>query len=137
MKIRTIIPLVLFAGVLCLGGCHRASGGGSGGGGSGGGGGGGDPVTPTGQIAVNFYLDFNKVNEKEVYYTVNVKKGDKLTAPTTPTQAPLPEFPVFLGWSKKEIVDDKKDLWNFSTDTVDTNESVFNIYGIWVAEGEQ
>ena len=66
-----------------------------------------------------------------------MKNGSKLEAPATPTKAPMPEFPVFLGWSYKEIINDKKDLWDFSKDTVQTDETSFNLFGIWVAQGEQ
>ena len=130
MKILKIIPLVLFVPFLGITACNK------------GGGGGGGGVTPTpedGKIQINYYLDYNQINTKNTYYTTRVVNGSKLKAPKTPKteDAPLPEFPVFLGWSRKEIIDDKKDLWNFSTDVVDTNEPEFNLFGIWVSEGEQ
>ena len=105
MKNLKIIPLVLFTVITGLTGCNK-------------GGGGGGGVTPTpddGKIQINFYLDYNQINTKNTYSTTRVKNGSKLKAPTTPKEkdAPLPEVPVFLGWSKKEIIDDKKDLWDF------------------------
>ena len=130
MKNLKIIPLVLFTSLIGITGCNK------------GGGGGGGGVTPTpddGKIQINYYLDYNQINTKNTYYTTRVKNGSKLKEPTKPKSkdAPLPEFPVFLGWSRKEIIDDKKDLWNFSTDVVNTEETEFNLFGIWVSEGEQ
>lgn len=93
-----------------------------------------DPSDDT-QIQVKFYLDYNKINLDEIYATKVIKRGSKVSEPTKPTEAPSSDFPVFLGWSAKEIIDDKKDLWNFST-KITTDENVFNLFGIWVAEGE-
>ena len=100
--------------------------------------------TPSGgdkekDVTINFYLDFNQLNENNVYQTYSVKNGSKLTEPKKPTvdQAPMPEFTVFLGWSYKEIIEDKRDLWDFSKNKIDTIEPSFNLFGIWVAEGEK
>lgn len=134
MKKLSVISLLLMSSIMCLGGCNKSSGE-SGGGGSGGGGGGGQPAD--GKVQVDFYIDFNQWNAKETYYSVRVANGSKLTAPATPTKAPMPEFPVFLGWSKKEVIDNKEDLWDFSTDVVETTTQTFNLFGIWVVEGEQ
>ena len=91
---------------------------------------------PVKEIVVSFYIDFNQPNSDEVYTTQTVKSGEKVTAPETPKTAPFKEFPVFLGWSEKEIISSKDDLWNFETDTVDSDSGRFSIFGIWVAEGE-
>ena len=128
------IALLLAASFLTLAGCKKnnsSNGGGNGGGGSGGG------TENDGKIQINFYADYNQLNSKNVYHTYRVENGSKLTKPTDPTEAPMPEFPVFLGWSYKEIIDNKADLWDFSTDTVQTNEPSFSLFGIWVAQGEQ
>ena len=95
-------------------------------------------INPNLDIVVNFYLDFNQVDAGNIYETKTVKNGSTVEAPTTPTsaQAPMPEFPVFLGWSKKEIIDDKKDLWNFETDKIETFGTKYSLYGIWVSQGE-
>ena len=86
-------------------------------------------------VVVTFYIDFNQPNSDESYATQTIKQGEKVTAPETPTEAPFPEFPVFLGWSEKEIIQSKNDLWNFET-TITSKSGTFSIYGIWVAEGE-
>ena len=130
------IALLVMASFLGLAACGNNSGGGSGGGGSGGGDSGGG-TEDDGKIQINFYADFNQLNSKNVYHTYRVENGSKLTKPADPTTAPLPEFPVFLGWSVREIVDNKEDLWDFSTDVVQTEEKTFNLFGIWVAQGEQ
>ncbi len=134
MKKLHIISLFLMASTLCFAGCTN-NGGSGGSGGDGPGGGGGD--VDDGKIQINFYVDYNQLNIKNVYHTYRVKNGSKLTKPADPTEAPMPEFPVFLGWSYKEIIDNKNDLWDFSKDTVQTEEPKFNLFGIWVAQGEQ
>lgn len=89
------------------------------------------------KVTVNFYLDFNQLEAKEIYYTTEVDNGGLITSlPPTPTVSNYPEFPVFKGWSKKEIIDDINDLWDFSKDTVVANSGTLNLFGIWVAEGE-
>lgn len=86
-------------------------------------------------VVVTFYIDFNQANGDEYYATQTIKQGEKVVAPETPTEAPFEEFPEFLGWSAKEIIGSKKDLWNFDT-TITSKSGTFSIYGIWVAEGE-
>ena len=124
------IALSVITSFLGLAACTKTNNGGNGGNNSGGG-------NEDGKITVNFYLDYNQVSAKNVYTTQSIDNGAKLTKPTDPTSAPLPEFPVFLGWSYKEIIDNKADLWDFSTDKVQTDEPTFSLYGIWVAQGEQ
>lgn len=89
------------------------------------------------KVTVNFYLDYNHVSKDQIIFTVEVDNGGLISEkPANPTEAPYPEFPVFKGWSKKEIIDDINDLWNFESDIVIANSGVFSLYGIWVAEGE-
>ena len=124
----SLLSFILSAMVLTGCGCSSDNGGG----------GDDDPQPYEGKVTVKFYIDFNQASTTEVYSTAEVDNGSLVAEPTKPTtaQAPLPEFPVFLGWSKKEIVDDKKDLWNFSTDKIEAEGDTFAIFGIWVAEGE-
>ena len=86
-------------------------------------------------VVVTFYIDFNQPNSDESYATQTIKQGEKVTAPATPTEAPFKEFPVFLGWSQKEVIQSKDDLWNFDS-TITSKTGTFSIYGIWVAKGE-
>ena len=90
------------------------------------------------KVTVKFYLDFTLVAAGDVYYTVEVDNGGLIPAkPDDPTESPFPgEYPVFKGWSRKEIINDDADLWNFATDKVVANKGEFAIFGIWVAEGE-
>ena len=89
------------------------------------------------KVTVNFYLDYNHVSKDQIVFTTQVDNGGLISEkPANPTEAPYPEFPVFKGWSKKEIIDDINDLWNFESDIVIANSGVFSLYGIWVAEGE-
>ena len=119
---KKIVLVLLAAGVtaLSLTGCKNSS-------------------ADDGKITVNFYVDYNQVNANEIYHTEKVKNGSKLKKPNDPGETNFAEFPVFLGWSKKGVIDNKEDLWDFSVDRVDVKEGVktLNIYGIWVAEGEQ
>lgn len=86
-------------------------------------------------VVVNFYIDFNQYDSGEVYATQTISQGGKVTAPATPTEAPFEMYPNFLGWSAKEIIDNKNDLWNFDTE-ITSKTGTFSIYGIWVAAGE-
>ena len=90
------------------------------------------------KVTVNFYLAYNEITSKEVYYSYEVKNGSKLKEPERPEKGTFPEFPVFKGWSHKEIIDNDADLWDFSKDKVQVDEgiSTFIMVGIWVAEGE-
>ena len=90
------------------------------------------------KVTVEFYMDYNQVLAGNVYFTTEVDNGSLITEkPANPTQSNYPEFPVFKGWSKKEIINDLSDLWNFETDIVICNSGTFKLYGIWMAQGEQ
>ena len=102
---------------------------------------------PDGKVKVTFYVDLNATNNPEVtwrtqntgvpYSSVIIDQDTKVAKPADPTTAPQAEFPVFLGWSHKETIDNKEDLWNFDTDIVSSSEGkYFSLYGIWVAAGE-
>lgn len=93
-----------------------------------------------GDITVNFYLDYNQLAVDEIYASYKVFNNTKLTAPATPTSdmAPLPEFPVFKGWSTKQIIDDESELWDFDKDVLNLQSGVtsFRLFGFWASEGE-
>ena len=92
---------------------------------------------PEGYVRVFFYVDFTQPDTGECLEHQDVLPGAKIKAPVTP-YAPFQEFPNFLGWSYKELINSKSDLWNFDTDVIQVEEGVntYNIYGIWGAEGE-
>ena len=133
MKSKIIIGLLASTLILTTG-CFKRNRNSSGGGGSGG----GDTSEYDGKIGVSFYLDYNQITAGVVYETYRIENHKKLTKPADPTEAPLPEFPVFKGWSQKEIIDNDDDLWDFDKDVMDVPEGyrTFNMFGIWVAEGE-
>ena len=88
-------------------------------------------------VTVNFYADYNQKAIENVYYSCKVKNGSLITdIPNNPTEALYPDFPVFKGWSYKELIADEGDLWNFATDKVNTKYNTFDLYGYWVVEGE-
>lgn len=86
-------------------------------------------------ITIKFYLDYNQVSIDNVYETYQVKNGSLLTEPARPTSsdAPLPEYPSFVGWSQKQIIDSTDDLWDFAVDKVNmpTGVKTLRIYGFW------
>lgn len=129
---KSLLGLALLAPLMLLGGCKKKSPG---------------PVTPPGptpdpidptlKVTCNFYIDFNHYNHKTRYFQTIVMNDNLIEeVPPTPTEAPFEEFPVFLGWSTKEIVEDPSDIWNFATDKVESYYSTLSFYGIWVAVGD-
>lgn len=96
-----------------------------------------EPIDTNMDVTVNFYVDYNNTHYKLRYYQTTVKNGSLITnVPNTPT-ALSEDFPVFKGWSTKEITDDyANDLWNFATDKVEqpSNAPVLDFYGIWAAQ---
>lgn len=101
---------------------------------------------PDGKVKVTFYVDWNATNSPEVtwrttndgvvYQSVIIDQNTKVAKPADPATPPQAEFPVFLGWSRKETIDNKQDLWNFDTDVVNVDGKYFSLFGIWVAAGE-
>lgn len=91
------------------------------------------------KITVTFYVDLNQKIAKNIYSQSVLTWGDKITKPADPTEALDPAFPVFKGWSLKDVIDDDSDLFDFSKplseEFVDSYMTV-DLYGIWVAEGE-
>ncbi len=88
------------------------------------------------EVTVNFYPDFTSTLSTDIFYTVTLNNGDLLPVPPgTPAQK-FPELPVFKGWSDKEVIDDLNDLWDFKKDKLQSPTQIFNMYGIWMAEGE-
>ncbi len=129
MKKLLLISLLATTSVLAMSGCFKKRGNSNSGDGD---------SEDDGKIAVNFYLDYNQITAGVVYDSYRIENKSKLTKPADPTEAPLPEFPVFKGWSTKEIIDNDEDLWNFETDIMEVKEGyrTFNMFGIWVAQGE-
>lgn len=94
-------------------------------------------VDPTLDVTVNFYKDFNHTHYSVRYYRTTVKNGSLITDVPPNPEAPSEDFPIFKGWSTKEVTDDYvNDIWNFATDKVeqDSNSLVLNLYGIWAAQ---
>ena len=133
---KKFFPIFLLIPLMC--GCSGTNKGGGGSGGGGGGGQGGEPAVEE-VVTVNFYADFNQKPAKNIYYVQKVKFGNKVVEPDHPTTPSDPAYPVFKGWSAKEIIDDEADLFDFNTILTEDNVSytkVLDIFGIWVAQGE-
>jgi hypothetical protein len=87
-------------------------------------------------LLVNFFTDYNHVDEKNPYHTYRWYELKPLEeVPPTP-ECPTEGFPIFLGWSEKPIIDSKEDLWDFEIDTAKMGQYYLALYGIWVADGE-
>ena len=94
-------------------------------------------IDETLDITVNFYIDFNNTHYKSRYYQTTVKNGSLITDIPANPSAPSSDFPVFKGWSEKEVTDDyAKDIWDFSVKKVqqESNSPTLNLYGIWAAQ---
>ena len=103
----------------------------------GGGGGGGGNKDNRQEITIKFYGDYNQKVIDNDYYTCKVYNGDKITdIPADPAEPFYPDFPVFKGWSVKELIGSEEDLWDFATDIVDTTDNTMYLFGYWAAEGE-
>ena len=88
-------------------------------------------------VTVYFFHDYNHSTTKEALLIVQSKNGELIAEhPADLTESYYEEFPVFKGWSQKELIDSEDDLWDFEHDVVQSYTSVLRIYGIWVAEGE-
>ena len=132
---KNLLLISLLSLTLLFTGCTR-DGGGNTGSNSGNNTGASNPTSTsqdtTVDISVTFYVDYNDVTATGVFATQVVKNGDKITNPGTPSEAPFEEFPNFLGWSAKEIIDDDADLWDFANDIVSVSiGNKLSIYGIW------
>lgn len=93
----------------------------------------GEGPIPEGYIRVYFYRDFSQPDSGEYLSYQDVKPGSKIKKPADPTPL-FTEFPVFLGWSYKEVIKDTGDLWNFDTDVVvplEEGANTYEIYAIW------
>ena len=91
------------------------------------------------KITVTFYEDLNQKIAKNIYKREVLTWGDKIERPVDPSVPLDPAFPVFKGWSLKDVIDDDSDLFDFSKplseEFVDSYMTV-DLFGIWVAEGE-
>ena len=103
--------------------------------GGGEGGGGGPDIPEEYNMTVNFYLNYS--NSDEPYYTMEwyslVPLGScpdeaKLDSVTPPD----PLYPNFLGYSEYPSSIDDSHLWNFETDSKQSN--ILSLYGIWVSD---
>ena len=93
-----------------------------------------------GEITVNFYADYNQKIAKNIYSTQKWDFGDKVVKIAGPSTPNDPAFPNFIGWSLKEVIDDKKDLYDFSkplTEDIVDHTNTLELFGIWFAEGEK
>ena len=94
-------------------------------------------IVPGMPVTVRFYTDYNHTESADILLEYVSANGELLTQkPANPTTSYYEEFTVFKGWSEKPIIDDDKDLWDFSTDVVASHTGVLRIFGIWVATGE-
>lgn len=88
---------------------------------------------------VKFYISYNHYDKDlkyEPYFETKVERGSKIKKQPQTPESPYPEFPVFKGWSKYQVLDNYEGkIWNFETD-VTPNSANLELFGIWVAQGE-
>ena len=93
------------------------------------------------------------------YSTTTVKNGAKVKKPKNPSGPLYAEFGTFIGWSRYEIVESEDQLWDFDNDVVFIDDEsiekvtvnfytdfntyeyvfaadVFNLFGVWKAQGD-
>ena len=105
---------------------------------------GGEDLPPSDEMTVRiyFFIDYNNVDEDDMtgkkllakfwwYEDRPIAESGKV--PNNPTQAPIPAFPYFAGWSTHPIIDSRDGLLDLSTYKVidDGSRSFLYIYGIW------
>lgn len=104
------------------------------------------------KVQFYFFIDYNNVDEKDTtqtrllasfrWYPNQPLSGcDLLPQDPKNSQAPTSEFPYFVGWSYRAVVDDKKYLLNFESwphdvqegeDDIDlSTRNYVYIFGIW------
>lgn len=90
-----------------------------------------DPVDPEKIVDVVYYPDFNHAEKEDILLTTKVKNNNLITEkPANPTTPLYPEYPNFLGWSHKPVIDSLDDLWDFSK-PLQSKYDTFEMYGIW------
>lgn len=89
-----------------------------------------------GDYRVDFYLNYNKQSSSDIYLTIWVDEGEKLTEPTTPTESDDLLFTVFAGWSPYPFADRLDQIWDFANDVYPSDTPYLYMYGIWLREGE-
>ncbi len=89
-----------------------------------------------GDYRVDFYLNYNRQTTSDIYYTIWVDEGEKLTAPDEPKANDDLLFTVFVGWSPYPFAERYDQIWDFENDTYPSNTHNLYMYGIWLREGE-
>ena len=98
-------------------------------------------------INVFFFLDYNSVDEEDTTGTRLLANfmwypdrpvGQSGLVPATPTTAPTSDFPHFIGWSNKAIIDSASELIDVETYVTGDLKDFAYIFGIWsdVPKGE-
>ena len=96
-------------------------------------------------MIVEFYYDYShayyniKTGESDAFYTMRWYSLTPLG--TIPEQAVLtdadakdPLYPTFLGYSAVSTCMDESLIWDFATDTYESN--ILRLYGVWVSKQE-
>lgn len=84
------------------------------------------------KITVLYYKDYLLIDEP--YYVGLVIPGKAIDdIPADPTEPTDPYFDTFVGWSKRAIVDDLADLYDFSTIIPASQSNAIVLYGIWIS----
>ena len=98
-------------------------------------------ASPTKDVRIICYLDYNHANESNPYHSARwyfydafTKEDIGLTDPT-PDMASYPEFATFKGWSVHPIIDSDDQLFKFGVDyKAQDGNNFLVLYGIWVSQ---
>ncbi|MGM9873706.1 MAG: hypothetical protein ACI31G_02140 [Bacilli bacterium] len=87
------------------------------------------------KINVFYYKDYLTIDT--MYYSGLVIPGTAITdIPPDPEEPTDPYFDTFVGWSKRAVIDDLSDLYDFSTIIPLSQSSSIVLYGIWLNQND-
>ena len=91
-------------------------------------------------INVFFFIDYNNVDEADTtgkrllanfLWYPDRPIGQSGLVPSDPTVAPTSDFPYFIGWSTRAIIDSRDLLIDVDTFTLGSSRNYIYIFGIW------
>lgn len=84
------------------------------------------------KVTIIYYKDYLSI-DKSYYEGLEIPGTAIQDIPANPTEPTDPYFDTFVGWSKRAIIDDLKDLYDFSTIIPTSQSTAIVLYGIWLS----
>lgn len=84
------------------------------------------------KVTIIYYKDYLSI-DKPYYEGLEIPGTAIQDIPANPTEPTDPYFDTFVGWSKRAIIDDLKDLYDFSTIIPTSQSTAIVLYGIWLS----